>query len=118
MPAASQLFSPPYKAIKYLELHKPAGRLLNDCKFGSTMEWRMKNPPDIFIDGRFAVDRQLVSNYNTMRLCRGNWQQLLDSYKISWLFFPPNMPIVTQLSKTTQWQIFYADQSAIVLCRR
>ncbi len=117
LPTTSRLFNPPYKAIKYLQLHQPLGCLLNDCKFGSMMEWNMKNPPDIFIDGRFETDPQLVYDYNTMRLCHDNWRQLLDRYKISWLFFPPQMPVVRQLSADTQWRTIYSDQSAVILCR-
>lgn len=82
------------------------------------MEWNMKNPPDIFIDGRFdSFDRQLVYDYNTMRLCRGNWQYLLDRYKICWLFFPPKTPIITRLLGNAQWKIAYSDDAATVLYR-
>jgi hypothetical protein len=118
LPAVSRLFHPPYNAIAYLKLHIPVGRLLNDSKFGGMMEWNLKNLPDIFIDGRFSsFDRQLVYDYNAMRLCQGNWQQLLQKYKICWLFFSPETPIIVRLSKTTDWQTAYADESAVVLCR-
>ncbi len=116
LPAASRLFHPPYAAIQYLEHHQQKGRLLNDSKFGSMMTWDMTNPPDIFIDGRFdSFDRELVYDYNKMRLCKDNWQQLLDKYKIAWLFFPPKTPIVIELMTTKQWQVEYIDDKAVVL---
>ena len=119
IPSASQLFHPPYAAIQYLEQHPQKGRLFNDSKLGSMMTWNMINPPDIFIDGQFCnFDPQLVYDYNKMRLCKNNWQQLLDQYKIAWLFFPPQTPIVEQLSKIANWNIEYADKEAVVLHRK
>jgi hypothetical protein len=118
LPAASRLFRPPFKAVQYLEQHTPKGRLLNDSKFGSMMTWDMANPPDLFLDGRFdSLDRDLISDYSRMRQCHGNWEQLLDKYRIGWVFFPPEMPIITQLSKNPAWKTEYKDEAAAVLVR-
>jgi len=118
IPSPSRLFSPPYTAMQILQDHRPSGRLLNDSKFGSMIAWDWKNPPDIFVDGRFdSFDRNLVRDYNRMRLCQGNWQQLLDRYRISWVFFPPRTPLVIELAKEPGWSVFYSDASAVVLQR-
>jgi len=118
LPSASRLFRPPYNAVHYLETHRPEGRMLNDSKFGSMMTWDMKNPPDIFIDGRFdSYDRNLIEDYNKMRLCKVGWKALIDKYKIHWLFFAPETPIVIQLSKTPGWSSCYVDSDAVVLAR-
>jgi hypothetical protein len=118
LPSASRLFHPPYNAVLYLKAHRPEGRMLNDSKFGSMMTWDMKNPPDIFIDGRFdSYDRNLIEDYNKMRLCKNGWQTLIDKYKIHCVFFAPETPIVIQLSKTPGWTSCYGDSDAVVLAR-
>ncbi len=92
--------------------------MLNDSKFGSMITWTWSNPPDIFVDGRFdSFDRNLVYDYNRMRLCNDNWHELLDRYQIKWVFFPPQTPIVKQLMETPGWAVEYSDKSSVVLQR-
>jgi hypothetical protein len=117
LPSPSRLFHPPFAAMQYLEQHQPKGRLINDSKFGSMMTWDMNKPPDIFIDGRFGVEREVFYDYNKIRFCKGDWQELLDKYKIDWLFFPTKTPIVGELSKTPTWKVEYMDDDAAILSR-
>lgn len=120
LPSASRLFQPPFRAIGFLESHRPPTRMLNDVKFGSMMTWTMTNPPDIFVDGRSdsSFDRQLLHDYNDMRLCRGNWRHLLLKYQIGWVFFPPKTALSIALANAPDWQAFYSDDQAVVLVRR
>jgi hypothetical protein len=116
IPAPSGLFSPPYKAIAFLDQHCPAGRMLNDSKFGSMMTWCLDHPPDIFIDGRFdSFDPPIVYDYQRMRLCQKGWRELLDKYGIAWVFFPPETPIIKDLEKDPSWTEVYRDASAVIL---
>jgi hypothetical protein len=118
IPSPSRLFKPPYAAIQYLNNRMPAGRLFNDSKFGSMMTWTMDHPPDLFIDGRFdSYDRQLVNDFEKMRLCRDNWRELLNKYKIGWIFFPPDAPIVSNLENLPEWSTIFADSEAVILTR-
>jgi hypothetical protein len=118
IPSPSRLFKPPDAALRYLDNHLPAGRLFNDSKFGSMMTWNMNHPPDLFIDGRFdSYDRQLVYDFEKMRLCRDNWRDLLLKYRIGWVFFPPNAPIILQLQKLPGWRNAYSDAEAVILTK-
>jgi hypothetical protein len=118
VPSPSRLFHPPYQAIAALEKAIPRGRMLNDSKFGSMMTWVMKHPPDIFIDGRFdSFERVLVADYNTMRLCKPGWQELMARYDIGYVFFPPDAPIIRSLINDPGWCIHFSDSSASILVR-
>jgi hypothetical protein len=118
LPSPSRLFHPPWQALTYIESHCPSGRMLNDTKFGSMMSWCMDRPPDIFVDGRFdsACDRKLIREYMQMRLCQGDWRKLIDQYKIGWVFFEPETPIISELSKEG-WKKDFADKTAVILER-
>ncbi|HEY9682669.1 MAG TPA: hypothetical protein V6C86_13905 [Oculatellaceae cyanobacterium] len=118
IPAPSRLFVPPVQALQYLEENQPAGRILNDSKYGSMMTWCMNHPPDIFIDGRFdSFDRTLIADYNSMRLCRPGWRHLLDKYKIRTVFFPAAAPIVLSLKEDAGWHVEFADSDSVILRR-
>jgi hypothetical protein len=118
IPSPSRLFKPPNAAIHYLDHHLPAGRLFNDSKFGSMMTWNMDHPPDLFIDGRFdSYDRQLVYDFEKMRLGRDHWRELLLKYRIGWVFFPPDAPIILELQKMPGWRKAYSDAEAVILTR-
>ena len=122
VPTSSRLFVAPYAAVAYLEAHplshRLSHRLLNDSKYGSMMTWDMSHPPDIFIDGRFdSFDRSLVADYNTMRLCKPGWKELLDKYNVGTVFFPNQAPIVEALRMDPSWQVNYTDRTATILNR-
>ncbi|HEY9760473.1 MAG TPA: hypothetical protein V6C97_35265 [Oculatellaceae cyanobacterium] len=118
IPAPSRLFVPPVQALQYLEENQPAGRILNDSKYGSMMTWCMKHPPDIFIDGRFdSFDPVLIADYNSMRLCQPGWRELLDKYKIQTVFFPATAPIILLLRQDAGWHVEFADSDSVILRR-
>ncbi len=94
IPSASRFFTPACQALVYLGKIRPGGRMLNDSKFGSMIPFYMEHPPDLFIDGRFdSYSRQLIDDYQQMRLAKPGYQELLRHYKIDWVFFPPDTPL-------------------------
>ncbi|MBS1990333.1 MAG: hypothetical protein JSS83_07435 [Cyanobacteria bacterium SZAS LIN-3] len=121
IPSASRFFTPPCQALTWLSRNRPTGRLLNDSKIGSMMTFWSGPVPltDIFIDGRFdSYERHLIDDYDRMRLARPGYLQLLDLYKIDWVFFPPTAPLVHSLAREGDWQVLYQDPAACILARR
>jgi hypothetical protein len=118
IPSASRFFVPAWQALDFLSKQRPQGRMLNDSKLGSMMPFCMPLPPDIFIDGRFdSYNRQLIDDYQEMRLAKPGYGQLLSRYKIDWVFFPPRTPIVERLRQDPLWHVYYQDSAAVVLSR-
>ena len=118
LPPPHPMLTPPVEGIKFLEKSTPRGRLLNEMAFGSYIMWRMNPNPPIFVDPRLNLyGLKLINDYNTLAFCKPGWKTLLDTYKIDWIFMPLDMPIVYQLSQSTQWKILHKDALSIVIAR-
>jgi len=119
IPQGSAAFSPPFQAIEYIREHPPAGNLLNDPHFGATMIWRLNPTPRVFIDPRYNLyGNALLQDYWTMVLCREGWYEMLNKYKIGWIFLPPNLELSKKLQSDPQWRLLYSDKSGVVIERK
>jgi hypothetical protein len=116
LPQSSLGFQAPFKAITYLQTHRPIGRLLNDPQFGSVMSWYLKNP-DVFIDTRFSMfEEQRVLDYHLLSLAQPGWQNILSKYKFDWAFLPPAQPLAICLEKSG-WKPLYRDAQSVILTK-
>ncbi|MCC7526917.1 MAG: hypothetical protein IT342_00260, partial [Candidatus Melainabacteria bacterium] len=119
VPQDSAAFKPPFKAIEYIEAHRPRGNLLNDPHFGATMIYKMRNNPPVFIDPRYNLyGNELLQNYWHMVNADANYQELLDKYKIDWVFLAPKTKLPERLSKDPNWQLLYSDSASVIYARR
>ncbi|HEY9719215.1 MAG TPA: hypothetical protein V6C69_17195 [Trichormus sp.] len=119
IPQASKAFTPPDKAIAYIEQHRPEGNLLNDPHFGATMIWKMRNNPPVFIDPRYNLfGNILLQDYWTMVDCAPGWQDRLKHYEINWVFLPPNLALSKRISGEPNWQLLYSDDCSVIYARK
>ncbi len=119
VPQDSAAFKPPFKAIAYIEAHRPSGNLLNDPHFGATMIYKMRNNPPVFIDPRYNLyGNELLQNYWHMVNADANYLELLDKYKIDWVFLAPKTKLPERLAKDPNWQLLYADEASVIYARR
>ena len=117
-PQSSKAFSAPFKAVSFIGTAKPSGNLLNDPHFGDVMMWQLHDSPKVFVDSRYYLfPPEMVDEYWTMALCRENWQALMDKYRIDWIFLPPNLALVKELSNRPDWKILYSDKDSVVISR-
>lgn len=121
IPEESAAFKPPVKAIKYLEAHQsdaPKGNMLNDSHYGAVMMWQMKESPKVFVDPRyFLYNVPLMNDYWNMVQNKDNAAELLDKYKIAWVFLPSNTALVHELSIKPGWSVVYSDNIASIVSR-
>jgi len=114
-PQGSAAFTPPKRAIEFIEAHPPHGKLLNDPHFGNVMMWQMQDNPPVFIDSRYNLfPYELLQDYWKMVQCTSDWQGLLKKYDIGWVFLPANLELPKRLAKDPQWQQLYADQTSVI----
>ncbi len=120
IPQSSAAFTVPLQAIDYLEKHAPpSGNLLNDPHFGAVMQWKMHPNPPLFIDPRYYLfGDNLVPEYWRMVSCVGDWQQLLERYKISWVFVPADLELSKRLRTDQAWNLLYSDQHSVIFARK
>ncbi len=137
IPASSDAFKAPYKAIKYLSANGlPKGNLLNDPQFGDMMIWHMvaqehplllkdpynipsvKEKPKVFFDTRFDMyGAPIVTDADTMFALKPGWHDLIDRYDFQWCFLPAKMSIIDKLKSDYSWKEQYRDDAAVILVK-
>ncbi|HEY9715025.1 MAG TPA: hypothetical protein V6C72_16265 [Chroococcales cyanobacterium] len=119
IPQGSAAFAPPFKAIAYIDKHRPEGNLLNYAHFGNVMMWQLRDTPPVFIDSRYNLfGNNLLKDYFTMTNCSDNWRQLMQKYKIDWIFMPPSQKISETLARDPDWQVVYQDKESVIIERK
>lgn len=108
----------PSRVLPYLSASQ--GNLFNSYGWGGYLAWKLPER-QYFIDGRMASwrteERHILADYDTMENTKGNWQYLLDMYRIKQVLLPPKTPLVEKLKQTSEWKMLYEDQRAVLLER-
>lgn len=117
LPSSTGGFSAPTGALAYLERKRPGGNLYNDAQYGDLMIYRFGKEAKVFIDTRFDLyGDKLTHDYYKIANARDNWLDLLDEYKIDWLFVMADYQAV-KLLKVKGWQELYSDSVSVILQR-
>ncbi|PZM85440.1 MAG: hypothetical protein DKT66_04455 [Candidatus Melainabacteria bacterium] len=118
VPQFSAAFSPPFDAIEFIEKNKPSGNMLNDPHFGATMIYKMKDNPRVFVDPRYNLyGKDIVQDYWHIVNSDPNCDQLLNRYKIDWVFISPKTKLPDKLSKDPAWKLLYSDKGSVIYAR-
>lgn len=108
----------PVAAVDFLKREAIPGNIFNLDEFGDYMIFAAWPQYKVFIDGRsdmYGASR--IKDYRKIAEGRPEWQQTLDKYDISWVFFDPRSPIVTILRSQNDWSLIYSDDVASILVR-
>ncbi len=117
IPQMSKAFLPPVQVIEFLRANKQTGNVLNDAQFGDMLIWYAPEIP-VFIDTRYDMHGEpLVADYVAAMGATGDWQSLLDRYKIDWIFVPPSVNLVKALKADSHWSVVSEDDTATVMRR-
>lgn len=117
IPQGSASFKPPVELIEYLRTNRPSGNVLNDAQFGDMLIWYAPEIP-VLIDTRYDMHgEQTVSDYVSMMSATNNWRELLQRYKIDWVFVPPAAEILTQLRADSAWSVAREDKTGVIVKR-
>lgn len=117
LPSSTGGFSAPSGALAYLESKRPDGNVYNDAQYGDLMIFRFGKEAKVFIDTRFDLyGDKLTHDYYKIANARDNWLDLLDEYKIDWLFVMADYQAV-KLLKVKGWQELYRDPVSVILQR-
>lgn len=117
LPSSTGGFSAPAGALAYLESKRPGGNVYNDAQYGDLMIYRFGKEAKVFIDTRFDLyGDKLTHDYYKIANARDNWLDLLDEYKIDWLFVMADYQAV-KLLKVKGWQELYRDPVSVIIQR-
>ncbi len=107
----------PERALPFLESFHPEGPVFNDFLWGGYMEWHLRQIP-VLIDSRvdiFEYGGVLKDYLDAVRL--QNSLAILAKYKIRYVLFEPDTPLVYLLKHTGGWRVDYQDASTVLLER-
>ena len=107
----------PTQALPYLKAHPPQGRVLTHYLWGGYLDWNDRNLK-VFIDSRvdiFEYAGVLQDYLDVLGLKKSN--EILDKYKIQYVFFPPDEPLTYILEHDPAWKTIYSDKVSVLLQR-
>ncbi len=107
----------PTAALPYLQNLHPQSNVLNDFNWGGYLEWYVRDIP-VLIDSRVDIfeRRGVLKDYLDVVHLK-NTLSMLDTYKIGYVVFSQDAPLVYLLRQTHQWRTTYHDPTTIVLKR-
>jgi hypothetical protein len=107
----------PRAALDFMERQHINGRIFNQYAWGGYMEW---NAPELkpFIDGRadIFVYNGVFEDFLRATALKNSFE-ILDKYKIDYVFLPPKEPLVYLLEHSPAWRLIYFDRIAVLLER-
>ncbi len=108
----------PVLALKYLEKNPPHGRVLNDINWGGYMTWYAPQIP-VFADSRDDIFEHcgILADYMSILEMRSPLE-MLDKYRIRYVLFAKDAPLVYLLRNSSQWKVDHEDATAVLFERR
>jgi hypothetical protein len=107
----------PDHALDFLHGFQPQGNVLNDYLWGGYLEWHARQIP-VFIDSRVDIFEYggVFKDYLDAIRSKDSLA-ILDKYKIRYVLFERDAPLVYLLQQTHAWKVDYQDKSTILLER-
>lgn len=108
----------PDQAVQYLEKHPPKGKMFNEYFIGGYLIYALELPQKVFIDGRADMyGEKIFGDYRKIVQLDETTNELLDEYKIDWVIFPADRPLVLYLKAGGDWTEIYQDNQVAILTR-
>jgi len=107
----------PVQALGYLRDFHPQGNVFNEYIWGGFLEFHARQIP-VMIDSRadiFEYNGTFKDYLDAVQL-RGT-NEVLNKYKIRYILFERDAPMISFLLQTSGWKVDYEDDTAILLER-
>ena len=107
----------PRAALHFIQQQHLNGRIFNQYAWGGYMEW---HAPELktFVDGRadIFVYNGVFEDFLRATSLKHSFE-VLDKYKIDYVFLRPNEPLIYLLEHSPGWRSIYSDKIAVLLER-
>ena len=105
--------------VRFIDKHPPKGNMFNDYSLGSYFIYALDPPRPVFIDGRADMyGEKIFKDYENIAYLKAKPDELLKKYKIGWVVFPPDKPLVLYLKAEGTWKEVYRDKQDCILVPR
>ena len=109
----------PVAAVEFLKRAAIPGNIFNHDEFGDYMIFAAWPQYRVFIDGRsdmYGADR--ITDYLKIADGQPDWEDTIQKYNISLVFFAPQSPIAAILrGRRQEWSVIYSDELASIFVR-
>lgn len=113
----------PEGAVRFIQQERPTGEMFNYFDWGGYLEWRLFPDYRTFIDGR-NLRQNVFEDYKVTLWIEDAWRHRLDKYRINMVvlsaidnFTGELYDLANFLYHAPEWQLVYADATAIILLR-
>jgi hypothetical protein len=115
-----QLTAYPVSSVTWMQDHGLVpGRLATQDFVGNYLEYRYREHASAFIDDRVDMYPSAVETaYRTLLGGGGNWQAVLDQYRVSAVLWDRNLPLGALVSVSPRWRVVHSDHQWLVAVRR
>ncbi len=118
VPSPRANFRPPLAALDYFLRVYSRGRIFSSAEIGSAIELYANPFDSMFVDTRLdGYPMSILTEYDTIINARPGYKDLLDAYKVQWIFVAPTDLIAPVIMRDKSWQVLKKDESALILCR-
>jgi hypothetical protein len=107
----------PMQALPALRAFHPEGHVFNEYIWGGFLEWHARQIP-VMIDSRadiFEYNGTFKDYLDAIAL--KNTNEILNKYKIRYILFERDTPLVSFLLQTPAWKVDYEDGTTVLLER-
>ncbi len=106
----------PVKAVEFLRVTSPQGRLFNSYNWGGYLIWELPAYP-VFIDGRTDLySGEIMEQWLQVVRAEDGWEEVLRRWEVGVILVEADMPLVKEL-EGTEWQLVYQDDLAVIFIK-
>lgn len=108
----------PIAALEFLRKNPIAGNMYNNDEFGDCVIYTYAQQYKVFIDGRGDMyGSERLKEYFRVREFEPGWQDVIEKYKISWMFINTGSVLSRYLILTNDWKLVYSDKVASIFVK-
>jgi hypothetical protein len=108
----------PVAAVEFLLKEQMPGNMFNDDEFGDYLIYRTFPRYRVFFDGRSDMyGTGKLKEYSKVINFESGWEQILDKYRITWVFYGTSSNLSRYLLHEKRWVLIYSDKVASIFVR-
>lgn len=108
----------PMAAIEFLRENPVAGNMFNNDEFGDFVIYTSSDRYKVFIDGRLDMyGSERLKEYYKISSFEPEWEQIINKYNISWIFFDTKSALSRYLIINNDWKLIYSDKVASIFVK-
>jgi len=108
----------PIAALEFIRKNPIAGNMYNNDEFGDCVIYTYSQQYKVFIDGRGDMyGSERLREYFSVREFEPGWQDVIEKYKINWMFINTDSVLSRYLILLNDWKLVYSDKVASIFVK-